>query len=35
MNPQENVHRIKEMMGIISENINFDEITFFLSFQRI
>jgi hypothetical protein len=33
MNLQENIHRIKEMMGIISEDINFNDITFFKTAQ--
>ena len=33
MNLQENIHRIKEVMGILSEDINFDDITFFKTSQ--
>jgi hypothetical protein len=33
MNLQEQINRIQEMMGIISENINFDDITFFKTSQ--
>jgi hypothetical protein len=33
MNLYENIDRIKEVMGIISEDINFDDITFFKTAQ--
>ena len=33
MNLQENIQRIKSMMGVINENINFDDITFFKTSQ--
>ena len=33
MNLQENIQRIREMMGVINENINLDDITFFKTSQ--
>ena len=33
MNLQENIQRIKSMMGVINENINLDDITFFKTSQ--